>query len=346
MLISSCALLARDLVHADRTFAQEPDLAARANTARSRVDQNLGDDPPLGLIHSINEFGQTAYEFASRHKPAGAGKVGSTRSSRASFFSGKRYGHQNSYRHEFMIQQVEGSGPVSRANRNHADGKGKLVAEKNPVSSEALFVQAGSSKSFAAVVNSRYSESDSVVVQEGPSLAKNDAIKAKRRPAKPDSPELVKGISRSRAITIARRKALRSYKSLRRFNVVPCEQVRFWRVIYDGGGPEYVIDKLSGRIIRSQVLPQGSKIESAGQPQTGRDRAIQVATTDAEKTYEPKGEAVSQYAVFACELTNSWRVVFDYKMHTGERLVDFPNAGFPKYVIEKGTGKIIHKQLN
>src|SRR2546428_4168302 len=64
------------------------------------------------------------------------------------------------------------------------------------------------------------------------------------------------GISEQRAIVIANKDARRRFSPLSRFRIIPCEQVRFWRIIYDGGGPEYVIDKLSARIIRRQKIPQ------------------------------------------------------------------------------------------
>src|SRR5437870_8175832 len=67
----------------------------------------------------------------------------------------------------------------------------------------------------------------------------------------------IKGINREQAIAIANDDAGKS-KSLAAFHVISCELVRTWLVIFDGGGPEYVIDKTSAKIIRSQNIPQGA----------------------------------------------------------------------------------------
>src|SRR5918995_1812643 len=50
-------------------------------------------------------------------------------------------------------------------------------------------------------------------------------------------------ISKGEAIAIANEHAGKSYQSLESFKVVACEQSRVWVIIYDGGGPEYYLDK-------------------------------------------------------------------------------------------------------
>ncbi len=68
---------------------------------------------------------------------------------------------------------------------------------------------------------------------------------------------MVRVITREEAVAIANKEVVKAYGSLDRFKVVACEQEIFWRIIYDGGGPEFVLDKVSGKIIRSQEVPQG-----------------------------------------------------------------------------------------
>lgn len=157
----------------------------------------------------------------------------------------------------------------------------------------------------------------------------------------------ITGISKKRAIAIANKDALTKYRSLKDFKIVPCEQVRFWRVVYDGGGPEYVIDKLTGRIIRRQTIPQGTAQGSAATTNSiGRRQAIEIARADARANYGPKGEDVNRFAVFSCELSKAWRVMFDLRIEPGDSPMDFPNGAFPKYVIDKSTGNILYKELN
>jgi hypothetical protein len=170
-------------------------------------------------------------------------------------------------------------------------------------------------------------------------------------PPRSDGRLSVEGISKEAAITIANEDALKDYKSLAAFKVVPCEQSIFWRIIYDGGGPEYVIDKSSGRVIRKQMLPQGSTenkraddLENEGR-RISQQEAITTALRDARETYGDKID-LDQFAIVACELSNVWRVVFDYKLEPGEGMQNLPNGSFPKYVIDKRTGKILHKAMN
>jgi hypothetical protein len=211
----------------------------------------------------------------------------------------------------------------------------------------ALVSSFGSSPTPEAAAEVRGSQQPTAVAVATPPplnwLAKNEPPKTKTVTSGPEKEVVFEGISRERAIAIARRDAISKYKSVREFNIVPCEQVVFWRVIFDGGGPEYIIDKLSGRIIRKLVLPQGSSARSDSQ--ISRDEAFRIARNAVIRTYASKGEDVNRFAVFTCELSKAWRVIFDYKMYPGQRPDSFPNAGFPTYVIDKSTRKIIHKDI-
>jgi hypothetical protein len=53
------------------------------------------------------------------------------------------------------------------------------------------------------------------------------------------------GINKEAAANIANQDLVKNHESPVVFNMVLCEQALFWRVIYDGVGPEYVIDKAS-----------------------------------------------------------------------------------------------------
>jgi uncharacterized membrane protein YkoI len=160
-----------------------------------------------------------------------------------------------------------------------------------------------------------------------------------------------KGISKEAAVSIANEDALRDYKSLTSFKVLPCEQSLFWRVIYDGGGPEYVIDKASGRIIKKQKLPQGyTENESGNQTNSpekviSEQEAIRIARKDMHDTYGDRID-LSQFVDVACEQSKVWRVILDYRLRPGETIQDAPNGNFPKYVIDKKTGKILFKEIN
>jgi hypothetical protein len=161
----------------------------------------------------------------------------------------------------------------------------------------------------------------------------------------------LEGISKEAAVTIANEDVLKDYNSLNAFKIVVCEQSIFWRVIYDGGGPEYVIDKSSGRIIKKQKLPQGStETESRNGSDTrtkeiSEQDAIAIARRDAYQKYDDKID-LDQFLVRACEQSNVWRIIFDYRLQPGERVQDLPNANFPKYVIEKTTGEILYREIN
>ncbi len=77
-----------------------------------------------------------------------------------------------------------------------------------------------------------------------------------------------------------------------------------------------------------------------------RDRAVEIARADAELRYGSKGEDVGSFAVIACEQAKVWRIIFDIKTRPDTTPQTFPNAAYPKYVIDKKTGEIIYRELN
>lgn len=161
----------------------------------------------------------------------------------------------------------------------------------------------------------------------------------------------IKGISMEKAVAIANSDAIREYKSLADFNIVPCEEVVYWRIIYDGGGPEYIIDKTSGKILRRQKHPPWTVNELENTPSMGardrtvsREEAIAIAQKDAYQAYGDKVD-LDQFAIIVCEQARVWRVNFDYKLAPGQNMEHLPNGSFPKYVIDKKTGKILYKEL-
>lgn len=160
----------------------------------------------------------------------------------------------------------------------------------------------------------------------------------------------LEGISKEAAVDIANEEVTKDYQSPSAFNVVVCEQSLFWRVIYDGGGPEYVIDKTSGRILTKQKLPQGP-IEAVNSNTVNlRDmitaqEAIRIAREEAFESYGDKVD-LNQFDDVACEQSQVWRVILDYRLQPGEQVKDVPNGSFPKYVIDKKSGRILFKEIN
>lgn len=159
----------------------------------------------------------------------------------------------------------------------------------------------------------------------------------------------VVSITQKEAIAIANRHARKKHKRLERFTIIPCEGLVLWRIIYDGGGPEYVIDKRGGMIIKIERIPQSSHSSESnaganrGQSVSERE-AITIAKTDARAEYGDK-EDIDKYEVRACEQAKVWRIVFDFKPPMGSRDGQFvlPNGSMPQYVIDKASGKIIYR---
>ena len=66
-------------------------------------------------------------------------------------------------------------------------------------------------------------------------------------------------IDKEKAVSIAKEDAIKAYGLLDDYNIILCEQTHVWRVIFElkdpglnGGGPEYVIDKKTGRILHKR----------------------------------------------------------------------------------------------
>jgi len=155
-------------------------------------------------------------------------------------------------------------------------------------------------------------------------------------------------IGREEAVAIANEDAAKSYRSLDSFMVVACELARLWVIIYDGGGPEYFIDKESGAVLFVQRLPQGLDANDvSGEPSGGisETEAIEISRrnfADFLASYGNDREQVGQYDAVACGLAKAYRVFFEYRMKPGDSLATMPNTNPPSYVIDKRTGRIIY----
>ncbi len=164
---------------------------------------------------------------------------------------------------------------------------------------------------------------------------------------------IVRGISKEQAVTIANSDALKDFKDLANFSIVVCEQPLFWRIIYDGGGPEYVIDKTSARILRKQNIPQGltersNTIGTSIKAITAED-AISIAKNDARKTFfGGRTEDLDTFTESACQLAKAWRIIFDVRLtlESGKGTPVIPFARTPKYVISKRTGEVLYRELD
>ncbi len=158
----------------------------------------------------------------------------------------------------------------------------------------------------------------------------------------------IQGITKEKAIAIAKRHALRRYKSVERFKVVACELTIFWRIIFDGGGPEYVIDKKSGVIRRVQTIPEAwvghSEESSRVSPELSREEAIEIAKRDTIESIP--GTDMDHFTISACELQKVWRVFVEFKLHfePGAKDPILPHSSAPNYVIDKKTGKVLFQQ--
>jgi hypothetical protein len=159
----------------------------------------------------------------------------------------------------------------------------------------------------------------------------------------------LKGISEEAAISIAKKEARRRHQRIEGLKMIPCEQVGFWRIIFDGGGPEFVIDKRSGMVLRAQTIPQSATGNHASVGSgVSKEQAIDIAKRDVRRTYAKYGMDPENFAVFTCEESKAWRVIFDFKLDRVPTSKDelLPNAKFPKYVIDKASGDVIYRELN
>jgi hypothetical protein len=153
------------------------------------------------------------------------------------------------------------------------------------------------------------------------------------------SPQEVKTkISKEQALEIAEKEAVETHSSLEGFNVVACRTARVWLIIYDGGGPGYVISNESGVILGVKKIPQGPEKEDGGSRSITEQAALDLAKREAVTLF---GNNIGRYDVFACELSKAWLVSFEYRQVPGELL---PNSRSPLYVIDKRAGKVIYKE--
>lgn len=147
------------------------------------------------------------------------------------------------------------------------------------------------------------------------------------------------------AIVIAKEHAIKAYKSLEAYNIIPCEQGEFWRVFFEPKnirinqrGAEYVISKRDGKVVSQHELHltvTNSVNKENSSPQSmnvKKENAVAIARRDAFKAYG----SLSSYDLWVCELTEMWSVVFSPKSGL--------NGGGPEYLIDKKTGQILHKR--
>jgi hypothetical protein len=158
-----------------------------------------------------------------------------------------------------------------------------------------------------------------------------------------------KDISREEAIAIVERDALKNNRSLSGFNVIPCEQALFWRIIFDRGGLEYVLDKTSGAIRKVQNIPHESVLRNSKASLVRSDKginmqkAIAIAKKDAGESIP--GEDMERFSVIACELAEVWRIFIEFKYNESDYAPPIiPHSSAPNYVIDKKTGDIIFKE--
>ena len=153
---------------------------------------------------------------------------------------------------------------------------------------------------------------------------------------------VIHGIRREQAIAIASKHARAKYQSIYQFKIIPCELTTFWRVIFDRGGPEYVIDKDNGLIRRVQLIPENWSPSPSTSENITREQALEVAARDA----AIPGVDLSTYSLFTVELEKVWRVFVEPKLYRlpGTRRLAIPHSSAPNYVIDKSNGSILRKQ--
>lgn len=162
----------------------------------------------------------------------------------------------------------------------------------------------------------------------------------------------IKGISQTAAIETAKETAFKTDKSLQSFGIVACEEVLFWRIIFDGSGVEYVMDKKSGRVIKVEQIshgPVGGPLGNGARPAitngiTEQD-AIKIAKRNLRAWYVNEGDA-EWFVASACELAQVWRVVFDIRLtiKPGDTEPAIPSGNTWQYSVDKKTGEILQKQ--
>lgn len=155
-------------------------------------------------------------------------------------------------------------------------------------------------------------------------------------------------ISKGRAISIALRRARETRSLPGTYRIVTCELSMLWAVIFDGGGPEFLIDKDSGVIRRIRMVDQTwsgvrqLKVATNLENITATD-AIDIAKRDYHR--ELPYDDITRLSFFVCELDEVWRVFVEYKIYldplTKQPVVAVSDA--PNYVIDKTNGAILLK---
>lgn len=181
--------------------------------------------------------------------------------------------------------------------------------------------------------------------------SENPLAQDKESPAKDIGQRAKTGlIGMEQAIAVTTEDASRRYPTLESFKVSTCERARLWVVIYDGGGPEYYVDKSSGAIVLVQRVPQNVKADGAGGASTtistvSEAEAVRICNKHFADFLVSQGNSkdhVNEYDAVACELTTTWRVFFEYRAEPGQSLATLPNTNPPNYVVDKESGKILY----
>jgi hypothetical protein len=161
-------------------------------------------------------------------------------------------------------------------------------------------------------------------------------------------------ISKEEAVSIANEHFIKSGQILDGVNVVVCETVDFWHINYTGAGLEYFVSKyyklepLRYEVREGATVGTGRRNQACKPSKISRQEAIEIARSAYEKLLVARGDTkptaaatVERYNAFACELTDVWRIIFEYRELPGQ---EPPNAHPPFYTISKETGMIIQEQ--
>lgn len=161
----------------------------------------------------------------------------------------------------------------------------------------------------------------------------------------------IEGISEQEAIALANEDAMKKHEPRTAFSALACETGLFWRVIYDGSGLEYVINKQTARIVSVQRVPRSftGNNDEGGSGKTERiskQEAVSIAMRDVSES--ARGEDMGKFVAFACELNKVWRVFVEIKLTPGSNSEApiIPFASTPNYVIDKRSGQVIYKSRN
>ena len=146
-----------------------------------------------------------------------------------------------------------------------------------------------------------------------------------------------KRISKEKAIEVALAKFKEDREQISKHKIFAFERQNFWNVLFELDKAEdniieYVLRKSDGTFIRVNIFSQdSSQFARSSQPLT-KSEIISRLTTNASTHYE-----ISNYDIALCELSHSWRVVYDLKLE-GAVL-----SGGPQYLVNKYNGEFISK---